>query len=44
MAELINAVEDALRYDEEILIEAFVSGREIEISVLESIIPAGNQE
>ncbi|KTC83896.1 D-alanine--D-alanine ligase family protein [Legionella cincinnatiensis] len=41
MAELINAVEDALRYDEEILVEAFVSGREIELSVLESTIPAG---
>lgn len=39
--ELINAVEDALRYDEEILVESFVSGREIELSVLESMIPAG---
>lgn len=41
MDELINAVEDALRYDEEILVEAFVTGREIELSVLESVIPAG---
>lgn len=39
--ELVLAVDDALRYDEEILIESFVSGREIELSVLESAVPAG---
>ncbi|MBI2786187.1 MAG: D-alanine--D-alanine ligase [Legionella longbeachae] len=41
MAELQVAVDDALRYDEEILVESFISGREIELSVLESAIPAG---
>ncbi|KTD05965.1 D-alanine--D-alanine ligase A [Legionella gratiana] len=41
MAELINAVEDALRYDEEILVESFVVGREIELSVLEGVLPSG---
>lgn len=41
MAELLVAVDDALRYDEEILVESFISGREIELSVLESTVPAG---
>jgi len=40
MPELINAVDDALRYDEEILVEQFIQGREIELSVLENINPA----
>ncbi|MFI4962951.1 MAG: D-alanine--D-alanine ligase family protein [Legionellales bacterium] len=35
-AELIAAVDDALRYDEEILVEAFIKGREIELAVLEN--------
>ncbi len=39
MAELVAAVDDALRYDEEILVESFVEGREIELSVLESKVP-----
>lgn len=34
MDELLLAVSDASRYDEEILVEEFISGREIEISVL----------
>lgn len=38
--ELINAVEDALRYDEEILVEQFICGREIELSVLENHTPS----
>jgi D-alanine-D-alanine ligase len=37
MKELIVAVEDALRYDEAILIEEFIVGREIELAVLENI-------
>lgn len=40
MAELLSAVDDALRYDEEILVESFIDGREIELSVLESIVPS----
>jgi len=40
MDELLIAVDDALRYDEEILVEAFVQGREIELSVLENIVPS----
>ena len=40
MAELINAVDDALRYDEEILVEQFIEGREIELSVLENSTPS----
>lgn len=40
MAELISAVDDALRYDEEILIEEFIQGREIELSVLENMKPS----
>jgi D-alanine-D-alanine ligase len=39
MEELVAAVDDALRYDEEILVEAFIEGREIELSVLESATP-----
>lgn len=35
-AELLNAVEDALRYDETILVEESLSGREIELAVLEN--------
>ncbi len=41
MVELLSAVDDALRYDEEILVESFISGREIELSVLESVVPSG---
>ncbi|KTD64638.1 D-alanine--D-alanine ligase family protein [Legionella spiritensis] len=37
VAELTAAVEDALRYDETILVEEFLEGREIELSVLESV-------
>lgn len=40
MDELVVAVNDALRYDEEILVESFIEGREIELSVLESAVPA----
>lgn len=40
MVELINAVDDALRYDEEILVEQFIQGREIELSVLENTNPS----
>lgn len=36
MAELKNAVSDALRYDEAILVEEFIKGREIELAVLEN--------
>lgn len=36
MEELIAAVDDALRYDDEILIEEFIAGREIELAVLEN--------
>lgn len=39
MDDLLGAVDDALRYDEEILVESFVEGREIELSVLESVVP-----
>ncbi|MBA2657600.1 MAG: D-alanine--D-alanine ligase [Tatlockia sp.] len=35
--ELANAIEDALRYDETILVEEFISGREIELAVLENL-------
>lgn len=34
--ELVNAVNDALRYDEAILVEEYIAGREIELSVLEN--------
>jgi D-alanine-D-alanine ligase len=34
--ELMQAVDDALRYDEEILVEEYLQGREIELAVLEN--------
>ena len=37
--ELLAAVEDASRYDQVVLIEEFIQGREIELAVLESQIP-----
>ncbi len=37
--ELAAAINDALRYDEEILVEEYIQGREIELAVLESSIP-----
>lgn len=40
MAELAAAIEDALRYDESILVEEFIQGREIELAVLENTSPA----
>ena len=36
MAELVAAIMDARRYDDEVLIEEFIAGREIEIAVLEN--------
>ncbi len=39
MAELVAAVADARRYDDEILVEEYVKGREIELAVLESSLP-----
>lgn len=39
-AELSAAINDALRYDEEILVEEFIEGREIELAVLENTIPS----
>lgn len=38
--ELTAAVDDALRYDEEILVEEFIQGREIELAVLENSLPS----
>ena len=38
-SELRAAVDDALHYDEEILVEEFIEGREIELAVLENQIP-----
>lgn len=38
-AELLAAVEDASRYDHDVLIEEFIQGREIELAVLESLTP-----
>src|SRR3990167_981760 len=38
-ADLFAAVEDALRYDETILVEEFIRGREIELAVLENVKP-----
>lgn len=38
-AELLAAIDDARRFDDEILIEANVVGREIEVAVLENITP-----
>ncbi|KTC66429.1 D-alanine--D-alanine ligase (plasmid) [Legionella adelaidensis] len=40
MADLLNAVVDAKKYDEEILVEEAIQGREIELSVLENPSPA----
>ena len=37
--ELAAAVDDALRYDETILVEEFIKGREIELAVLENTLP-----
>lgn len=42
MPELIAAVEDALQYDEEILVEEYLQGREIELAVLENSVPSEN--
>ena len=39
LPDLIEAVLDAKRYDQEVLIEAFVEGREIELAVLENSVP-----
>lgn len=39
-AELALAVEDALRYDETILVEEYIKGREIELAVLENKQPS----
>lgn len=39
MTELLLAVADARRYDDEILVEEFIQGREIELAVLENITP-----
>lgn len=39
-ADLMRAVNDASRFDHEILIEAFIAGREIELAVLENIHPS----
>lgn len=38
-AELLTAIDDARRFDDDILLEANVVGREIEVAVLENIIP-----
>ncbi len=38
-SELATAINDALRYDESILVEKFVQGREIEVAVLENTLP-----
>lgn len=40
MTELVAAVNDALRYDEEILVEEFIQGLEIELAVLENRVPS----
>jgi D-alanine-D-alanine ligase len=39
--ELKAAVDDALRYDEEVLVEEYLKGREIELSVLENTASSG---
>lgn len=39
MEQLLLAVADARRYDKEILVEAFIKGREIELAVLEHELP-----
>jgi D-alanine-D-alanine ligase len=38
MAELLVAVADARRFDDTVLVEAFIKGREIELAVLENIV------
>lgn len=40
MEELVAAVDDALRYDETVLVEEYIRGREIELAVLENTNPA----
>ncbi|KTD28011.1 MULTISPECIES: D-alanine--D-alanine ligase family protein [Legionella] len=40
MEGLSRAIEDALRYDETILVEEYIPGREIELAVLESKVPS----
>ncbi len=42
ITELVAAINDALRYDEEILVEEFIQGREIELAVLENRIPSAS--
>ncbi len=37
MTELLEAVNDARRYDDEILVEEYIQGREIELAVLENL-------
>jgi len=39
MAELAQAISDARRYDEEIIVEEYIQGREIELAVLENSSP-----
>ena len=41
MDELLAAINDAFRYDEEILVEEYINGREIELALLENKIPSG---
>ena len=41
MPEFIAAITDARRYDNEIMVEEFIEGREIELSVLENSLPMG---
>ncbi len=36
MQELLEAIKDALRYDDEVLVEEYIIGREIEVAVLEN--------
>lgn len=42
MEELNAAVEDALRYDAEILVEEFIEGHEVELAVLENPLPTAS--
>ena len=39
MASLVEAIADARRYDDEVLVEEFIQGREIELAVLENQSP-----
>ncbi len=41
MDELMAAINDARRYDDEVLVEEFIQGREIELAVLENSSPLG---